>query len=156
MDFLQENKNKPSKTPAQKIVLSLLIISILLCIIIGIAIAYLSIKGETKPYTITLNGQNADLNKLQLFTTQNGKQYISLRALSDNLKYDYYNGEFKKTDESKTKGYINNKTNIIQFFTNKKEIYKTTENSKIDYEYYVLDNPILDIENKWVITWIIQ
>lgn len=146
MDFFEENKKKPSKTPAQKLVLSLLIISIILCIMIGIAIAYLSIKGETKPYTIALNGQNIELNKLQLITTQNGKNYISLRAISDNLKYDYYNGEFKIADETKTKGYINNKVNITQFFANKTEIYKTTENSTTDYEYYILDNPILSSE----------
>lgn len=143
MDFFQENKKKKGKTPAQKLVLSLLIISIVLCIIIGIIMAYLSLNQEKNNFSISLNEKIINLNNLNLITTENGKRYISIKAICNYLGYDYYNGEFKKTDETKTKGYINNKTNIAQFFDNSQKIYKATENSITDYEYYNLDNPIL-------------
>lgn len=143
MDLLEENKKRNTKTPIQKLVLTLLVASIVLCILIGIIMVYLSTQGEDKPYTISLNGKNIDLNMLKVITTENGQKYISLKELSSNLGYDYYNGEFKMTGEIKTKGYINNKTNIIQFFIDSQKIYKTTENSNTDYEYYNLENPIL-------------
>lgn len=70
MDLLQDNKKKDNKTPSQKVVLSLLIISIVLCIIIVIIMAFLSIKGENKPYSIAINGKSLDLNSIGLITTE--------------------------------------------------------------------------------------
>lgn len=149
MDLLQENQNrkKDEKTPAQKVVFKLLVISIILCIITGIAMACLYLQGEKKPYSISICGKTIDVNKLQLFTTENGQKYVSLKSLSSNLGYDYYNGEFKKAEESKNKGYIDNKSTIIQFFKDSKEIYKTSESSKTDYQFYNLKNPILSMED---------
>lgn len=147
MDLLQDNKKKNEKTPAQKVVLSLLIISIISCIIIVIIMAYLSMQGETKPYSMQIDGKKVDLSKLQLITNENGGICISLKSLSNYLEYSYYNGEFKVAEEDKNKGYIDNQTNIIQFFSDKKEIYKTSEKSKTDYEYYKLDNSIIMFED---------
>lgn len=149
MDLLQENqkRKKNKKTPAQKVVLSLLIISIILCFIVGAAMFYTSLQGEKKPYSITISGQLVNLNKLNVMTSENGKMYISLHELSDQLGYNYFNGEFRIPGEGGNKGYINNNKNIIQFFTDSKTIYKTTENSKTDYEYYNLENPILEYED---------
>lgn len=151
MDLLQENKKKSKKTSAQKVVLSLLIISIVLCIIIGIIMAYLSMQGETKPYSMIINGKSVNLTDLQLTTTEYGQKYISLKSLTNNLGYDYYNGEFKIAGEDKTKGYIDTKTNIIQFFVDSPKIYKTIEKSKTDCEYYNLENSIISLnENLYI------
>lgn len=148
MDLLQENqkRKKNEKTPAQKIILFLLIISIILCIIVGLLMAYTALQGEKNEYSISISGKKVDLNTLQLMTSEKGKSYISLQALSNNLGYKYYNGEFRIPGESENKGYIDNNKNIIQFFTDSKEIYKTTEDSKTDYEYYTLKNSILEYE----------
>lgn len=148
MDLLQDNEKriKNEKTPGQKIVLSLLIISIILCVVVGIAIAYTSIQGEKKQYSISINGKIVDLKKLQLMTSGKENRYISIQALSNQLGYKYYNGEYKIPGEGASKGYVNNNKNIIQFFTDSKNIYKTTEDSKTDYEYYTLKNSILEYE----------
>lgn len=143
MDLLEDNKKENKKTPAQKVVLALLIISIVLCIIIGTLMVVLSIKGESKPYSISLNGKNIDTSVLQMVTQENGNNYISLKSICNQFGYNYYNGEFKIAEEDKSKGYIDNGTNIVQFFTNSQKIYKTSENSNTDYEYYNLDNEIL-------------
>ena len=143
MDLLNENKKKNNKTPAQKVVLALLIISIVLCIIIGIIMAFLSMQGENKPYSILINGQKVDLNTLQLISNEDGQNYISLKSICTQFGYNYYNGEFRIAEEDKSKGYIDNGTNIIQFFADSQKIYKTAENSNTDYEYYNLDNKIL-------------
>lgn len=146
MDLLEENKKKNNKTPAQKMVLTLLIISIILSIMIGIAMAVMSLYGEKTPYSIKISGKTVDLKKIQLITNNDGKKYISLQALSNELGYKYYNGEFKIPGEGENKGYIDNGKNIIQFFTDSNKIYKTSEKSNKDYEYYTLENTILEYE----------
>lgn len=143
MDLLQDNKKKPTKTPAQNFVLFLLIVSIILCIIIGIIMVILNAKGETKQYSLIINETSVDLNNIQLITTENNTKYIPLKSICNILEYDYYNGEFKTTGEDKTKGYIDNNTNVIQFFADSKKIYKTSEKTNLDYEYYTLNHDII-------------
>ena len=143
MDLLQENKKKNKKTTAQKIVLALLIISIVLSIIIvGIMFVTGNIKPQSK-YTIAINGSVISEETIGLLQLEDGNKYISIRALSNQLGYDYFNGEYNNTEESKDKGYINNGINFIQFFADSNEIYKTTEDSVKDFEHYKLKNKII-------------
>lgn len=151
MDLLQEsvknnNNNKKEKTQAQKIVLVLLIISIILCVIVALLIVYLSSQDKVMPYSIMVNGKNIDLNDLQVMSTDKGQKYVAIKALTNTLGYNYYNGEFNVADEGKNKGYVNTQKNIVQFIADTNKIYKTTETSNNDYEYYTLENNILEYE----------
>lgn len=147
MDLLGENKKKNSKTTGQKVVLTLLIVSILLFAIIVITLIALQEQYKTVKYTITLDGNIISETDLGLRQTEDGTVYMSLRLLSNKVGYKYYNGEFKLAGEDKNKGYIDNGMCITQFFANSNEIYKTQENSTKDYEPYKLKNKILDIDN---------
>lgn len=147
MDLLENSKKKNKKTTAQRIVLTLLIISIILCVIVGILMVFLSTQEENKQYSIMINGQKADLNKLQLISNENGENFISLKTICNQFGYNYYNGEFKIAEENKNKGYIDNGSNVIQFFADSQTIYKTAEDSNTDYEYYNLDNKIVTHED---------
>lgn len=144
MDLLQENNKKNNKTPAQKLILVLLVVSIVLCFIIGILIVYVSTIGESHPLSFSINGKITDNNILKLIELENGNKYVSLKAISNLLGYNYYNGEYKIAGEDKNKGYIDNGINIVQFFVNSQEIYKTTENTNTDFQYYKLQNNILE------------
>lgn len=146
MDLLENEpiKKKNEKTKAQKVVLILLIISIILCLIVGIAMAYLAIKGEEKEYSIAISGSEVSLEDLKLTTSNNGTKYISLQALCNKLNYKYYNGEYKIPGEAYNKGYIDNQKNIVQFYTDSNTIFKTTYDSNTDYEYYTLTNNVLE------------
>lgn len=149
MDLLQgnnKNEGKTEKTQAQKVILILLIISITLCVIVGLIMLYVSTQDQVKQYSVAVNGSKVDLNDLQMMSDDKGKKYVGIKALTNKLGYNYYNGEYKVAEEGKNKGYVNTKKNIVQFFADSKEIYKTTEDSKADYEYYVLDNTILEYE----------
>ena len=148
MDLLneKEKKEKNEKTQTQKVIMILLIISIILCIITALIMVYVSMQGQEVPYSIAINEEKMDLDNLQIMSDEKGTQYVALKALSSKIGYDYYNGEFKIADEGKNKGYINTNKNIVQFFADSKEIYKTGENSNTDYEYYTLENTILEYE----------
>lgn len=147
MDLLENNKKKNEKTKAQKIVLILLVISIILCLIVGIAMVVLSLQAEIKPYTLSINNTNTNLNELKLIIGENDEKYISLKLLCNKLGYNYYNGEYKIAEEDKQKCYVDNGISIIQFFSNSNKIYKTSENSNKDYEYYNLQNNIISFED---------
>lgn len=144
MDLLGEQKKKNEKSSAQKLVLTLLIVSIVLCVIIGLAIAFLSIQTPTSDYSITINKEKADLGILK---GEDQKNYISLRKLSEALTYSYYNGEYGVEGENRDKGYIANKTNITQFYANSNKIFKTEQNATTDYAYYELTNNIIANED---------
>ena len=100
MDLLQENKKKNNKTPAQKIVLTLIIISIVLCIIIGIMMVYLSLKGESKPYSVAINGKNIeyDLGNVKVIVTAYAIQAATFDSVAD--AYNAYNSQMSGIPEN--------------------------------------------------------
>lgn len=149
MDLLEEsiNKNKKGKTQTQKIILISLIVSIILCLITALIIAYVSLQDTEVTYSVAVNGEKIDFNQL-VMRDSSGKNYIAIKDLSSILGYNYYNGEYKVAEEGKNKGYVDTNKTIVQFVSDSKEIFKTTENSKSDYEYYTLENTILEYEGK--------
>lgn len=149
MDLLEEsiNKNKKGKTQTQKIILISLIVSIILCLITALIIAYVSLQDTEVTYSVAVNGEKIDFNQL-VMRDSSGKNYIAIKDLSSILGYNYYNGEYKVAEEGKNKGYVDTNKTIVQFVSDSKEIFKTTEDSKSDYEYYTLENTILEYEGK--------
>lgn len=140
----ETNQKKNEKTKAQKVVLTLLIISIILCLLVGIAMAFLALQGEEKEYSIAISGTQVALEDLKVTTSSNGSKYVSIQALCNQLGYKYYNGEYKIPGEAFNKGYVDNKKNIVQFYADSNTIFKTTEDSNTDYEYYTLKNSVLE------------
>lgn len=145
MDLLNQNYNynsKPQKSTASKIVMALLIICILLAIIIVILMFYLK-KTEVQERKLQINGAEVAMQEGFMVSDSNGKEYINLKSLSEMLEYKYNNGEFQKYAEDRTKCYIDTGNEIVGFSSDSSVIYKTTEDSKIDYEYYNLENNII-------------
>lgn len=98
MDLLQgnnKNEGKTEKTQAQKVILILLIISIILCVIVGLIMLYVSTQDQVKQYSVAVNGAKVDLNDLQMMSDDKGKKYVGIKALTNKLGYNYYNGEYK-------------------------------------------------------------
>ena len=143
MDLLQENKKKNKKTTGQKVILALLIISVILSIIIvGIMIVTGNIGTQYK-YSVAINGNIVSAETIGLLQLEDGSKYVSIRLLSNQFNYDYFNGEYNIAGESKDKGYVNNGLNIVQFFADSNQIYKTAEDEVKDYEHYKLKNNII-------------
>lgn len=145
MDLLNQNYNyneKPKKSPASRMVIALLIICILLAIVIVILMFYL--KSTVVPTKkLQINGAQIEMKEGLIVNDSNGREYINLKLLSELLTYKYNNGEFQKYAEDRTKCYIDTGNEIIGFSSDSSVIYKTTEDSKIDYEYYNLENNII-------------
>lgn len=147
MNLLEEDKKNTEKTANQKLVLSLLIISVVLSVIIIMLLLVLPKEQKTIKYSILINGEEVSTTEIGLIQDESNIIYIPLKTLANKVGYKYYNGEFRIAGEDKDKGYIDNGMCIIQFFADSNKIYKTEENSSLDYQYYELEHNILDIDN---------
>ena len=153
MDLLQENKKKKKKTKGQKIVLTSLIVTIILFVAIVAILFWLKFKVDKKEI-VKVDKNEYTYTVMGLVKLEDGTCYIPIKNLTDILgtTYKFYNGEFHIAGEDKDKCYIDKEDDIVQFFVNSNEIYKTKEGSKTDFQYYKLDNKILDLNGELCIS----
>ena len=147
MDLLNENKYKKEEVPkSKKIVLVLLILSIIATIFIVIALIYA--KSNIKlPDVLKINDKEAQMSENLIITDTQGNKYISIKGLSTLLGYEYYNGEYGSSGESKEKGYIKNKNLVVGFEKDSNKIYKYEEKTNLDYQYYELKSEVFAYNN---------
>lgn len=142
MDLLGNEPQKKQKTNGQKIVLMLLITSIVLSIFILIMIFALQ-GNKTKTLGLTIDDKDVQITENMLISDENGVNYISLQQLSTSIGYNYLRGGYGEYAENETKCYLESQSQVIGFEADSNEIYKTTQNSETDYEYYSLNNKII-------------
>lgn len=146
--MLLDQEVKKQEPKGKKIILLLLILSTILLIFVIVAMAALAGK-QTKSRTLSINKTNIPIENNILITDESGVNYISINRISKTLGYDYYTGEYKQynEDNTNTKGYLENKNQIIQFEADTKKIYKINPESRLDFEEYELSNKILKSNN---------
>lgn len=143
MDLLGQELNNKNKMPtSKKIVLVSLIVCIVLLVLI-LVLMFLMSNNQTKPLTLVINGQNIQISNNILISDDNQITYISLKQLSKLIGYEYLRGGYLEYIEDDTKCYLESTNQIIGFEANSNKIYKTSSNSKTDYQYYELKNNII-------------
>lgn len=142
MDLLGQETQKKQKSKGQKIVLVLLITSIVLSIFILIMIFALQ-SNKTKTLGLVIDNKEVQIGQNMLISDENGINYISLQQLSTSIGYNYLRGGYGEYAEDDTKCYLESQNQVIGFEANSTQIYKTTQNSETDYEYYSLKNKII-------------
>lgn len=143
MDLLGQELNNKKKMPtSKKIVLVSLIVCIVLLVLI-LVFMFLMSSNQTKPLTLIINGQNIQISNNILISDDNQITYISLKQLSKLIGYEYLRGGYLEYIEDDTKCYLESTNQIIGFEANSNKIYKTSSNSKTDYQYYELKNNII-------------
>lgn len=144
---LLDQEVKKEELKGKKIVLMLLILSIILLIFAIVAMVALGGK-QTKPLTLSVNGNNIKIENDLLITDENGVNYISLPQIAKfQIGYEYIRGGYLEYTESETKGYLESTNQIIQFEANNNIIYKTKPDTYVDYEEFKLQNNILQVNN---------
>lgn len=143
MDLLgQELNNKKKMATSKKIVLVSLIVCIVLLVLI-LVLMFLMRSNQTKSLTLIINGEDIQISNNILISDDNGIAYISLEQLSELIGYEYLRGGYLEYIEDDTKCYLESTNQIIGFEANSSKIYKTSSNSKTDYQYYELKNNII-------------
>ena len=161
MDLLNQEQPKENKT--KKIVLTLLIISVIAVIItIGLMIILSSKKPKqiTNENKIFVDEQESTIKVEQvLVVTDKEMEYLAIKDIASLVGQNYFNGEYLKYTEDRTKGYIEsllqiqdgekakNVSNIVGIEANSNKIYKTSSESETDYEYVEIKNDILLYNN---------
>lgn len=142
MDLLGQEPQKKQKTNGQKVVLMLLITSIVLSIFIIIMIFALQ-GNKTKTLGLNIDGKDVQITQNMLISDESGVNYISLQQLSTSIGYNYLRGGYGEYAEDETKCYLESQSQVIGFEADSNKIYKTAQNSETDYEYYTLNNKII-------------
>lgn len=145
MDLLGQDTSKKEQPKGQKIVLMLLITSIVLLILIVVMIFALQGNKEKK-LGLVIDNKNIEIGQDMLINDESGVNYISLKQLSKAIGYNYLRGGYGEYEENKNKCYLESLESgnqIIGFEADSNKIYKTTQNSETDYEYYNLKNKVI-------------
>lgn len=144
---LLDQEVKKEEPKGKKIVLLLLIFSVILLMLVIVAMIALGGK-QTKPLTLSINGNNVTIDENLLITDNNGINYISLPKIATfQIGYEYVTGGYLEYTESETKGYLENANQIIQFEADNNKIYKIVPNTSVDYEEFELQYNILQVNN---------
>lgn len=127
--YEQEKKRKIFKT---------LIKTIIFLVVLGIILlVYISTK-DSKKLKVLIDG-NLQTNieeglilkdEQGKIIEENGQIYISVQRLSTLLNYQYYNSEYKKKGEDKTKCQIRIQNEYTSYISNSNKIYKAIVNKK--------------------------
>jgi len=140
---LVEEKNKNSKI-AKMIIIAIVLIS-LLCVGILVAITML----QSQQLRVYIDNSATSLTNNTLIIEDTGKVYISINDMAKIFGYEYLNGEYEKTSEDNTKGFVRNPDEIVSFEANSKRVYKIVQNSNRDlYNYFYIDENIKFMNSK--------
>ena len=147
MELYDEDDIKKGKK-GKKVVTSLLIISVILLIVLGIVMVLVPKNIEIKT-TLTLDGKPVTIPEGLFYTSEDGTSYISIRDFATLIGYEYYRGEYNdKYTESNNKCYVQNANEATSFILGSGLVYKTEPNDELKYEYYTLSKPVISKNNK--------
>jgi len=143
MDLLNANQyEKTKEKKGKKFIIILLILSIIA--LIGVIILMVYISSTIEPQvTLYINDAQQKFETDFIISDNQGVEYIELKALSNFLGYEYYNGEYNSYSEDTMKCYIKNKKLISGFEQDSNIIYKYEEETNLDYQYYELNYNII-------------
>ncbi|MBO5349483.1 MAG: WG repeat-containing protein [Clostridia bacterium] len=172
MTLIDEHELAYQHDKKRKIIKLLIKILIVLIILGIILVVYLKTK-ESKKLKFSIDGilQTNIEDSLVLkdekgkIIEENGQIYFSVQQLSTLLNYQYYNSEYKKKGEDKTKCHIKIENEYTSYISGSNKIYKsiinkkseknnTTQesnsitNNEIKYEYFTLNNNVKYVNDK--------
>lgn len=149
MDILEDDEleNEANIKNKKKLILILIAVCVFLLLALVAAIVFMPKKTEVIQKKNYLDGQEIK-NENLIFKAEDGTEYISLKDLSDALKYTYCNGAYLEYSEDKTKCYIETENNVVGFQVNSNEIYKVKKDLEKGYEYFTLQNEAVTMNDK--------
>ncbi len=106
---LISNEKKEKENKGRKIIIGALILSVILIILVLILILVLEQKENDK-IKLIVDGEKKTFNEELMVTDPNSNiSYFSISQVANLVGYNYFNGEYKKYSEDKTKCYVESK-----------------------------------------------
>ena len=126
MNLLEQDKVVKQDSKAKRMVLFAIVFLVVLLIVIIVAIAIINqlMKGEEK---LSVDGKSVKMPSSMVYKdNETNNIYIQISTAAYYAGYDFYNGEYNKFTEDRTKCYVENKNQVVSFEANAKTIYKNT------------------------------
>ncbi|MBR6033340.1 MAG: WG repeat-containing protein [Clostridia bacterium] len=137
-----EQQEKESK--GRKIVIACIIIAILLIIVVVVAILVLK-QAENAKQKLVVNGKQINISTGYILSDQdNSTMYLPIQSVANLVGYKFYNGEYKKYSEDKSKCYVECDDEVTMLEENSDIMYKSNSETKTNFDSYKLDKPVLN------------
>ena len=176
MTLIDEREVMFEQERKQKIIKNIIKIIAILVFIVIVLLVYISTKDAGKLKVLVDGNEQSNLdsqlilkNEKGKILEENGDIYISVQKLATMLNYEYYNSEYKKKGEDKTKCQVRIQNEYTSYIANSNKMYKTIvtkntddkdknntsnttntndeqqvnqNNNDEEYEYFTIDNNI--------------
>jgi hypothetical protein len=147
MDLIGQEEKQPSGK-GKKIVIASLIVSVTVLIFMIIIMISLMGTPQNTTFRVLIDNEILELKEGVIIEDENGKMYISLRAIANRIEnFRYLNGIYGEATEDPFFAYLENQYEIVGFETDSNIIYKTTPNSNRESRSQQLSSKIINIEN---------
>jgi len=137
-----ERKNKK--------IMNIIMVLILVILLASFAIIGLMFYLQQAQFKFYIDGKETANYAQDLFIFEEDKIYISIKDIASLVGYRAYNGAYGgqyQYSEDITKCYVESSNEIASFELHSNIIYKTPSD-KNDYEYFYIDEPVKQINNK--------
>ena len=142
MDLLSEEK-KEQENKGRKIVITALIASVVLIILVLVLILVLQ-QQENVRMKLMVNGKSTAFGPSFTITDENqGINFFSIRQVAGLTGYNFFNGEYKKYSEDKTKCYVECKDELAMLELNSNILYKNNPINKQNFDAYTVDKSVI-------------
>ena len=132
MTLIDEREVMFEQERKQKIIKNIIKIIAILVFIVIVLLVYISTKDAGKLKVLVDGNEQSNLdsqlilkNEKGKILEENGDIYISVQKLATMLNYEYYNSEYKKKGEDKTKCQVRIQNEYTSYIANSNKMYKT-------------------------------
>lgn len=151
MNLIGEDEFKEQEKKNNKLSV-IIIVSISVIIAICIAIVCTIYYIQSQQFVFTIDGQVQNSYAEDLFIFEDGKVYISIQDLAKvpSMGYNHYNGEYNQYEENKDACYVQDSYGFesCTYVKDSNTIYKNMQYKTTEYEYFEIDEPVKQINNK--------
>ena len=139
MTLIDEREVMFEQERKQKIIKNIIKIIAILVFIVIVLLVYISTKDAGKLKVLVDGNEQSNLdsqlilkNEKGKILEENGDIYISVQKLATMLNYEYYNSEYKKKGEDKTKCQVRIQNEYTSYIANSNKMYKTIVTKNTD------------------------
>lgn len=153
LETLQGKKSKKvkNKSPIKWIIISIVLLTIILFVILGLII-YL----QKNLLSVKIDGtsQNTVADLIYFDEEDASKIYYPIRKMAKYFKYEDYAGDYPNLSEDKNKCYVRGSTGITVFTNDSNQIkkYVTTSEKNVEERVYDLENKVKAVNGELYVT----
>ena len=147
MNYGSQQYESKDENLKKVIKISILVAVVALFIVLGIYMYVYYVESQN--LRLSVDNQRVAITEQTFVIDQTGAVYVAIDEFAKIAGYEFYQGEYGKYTEDKTKCYIVNKNEVAGFELGNNQIYKLDPNeTNANYEWYSMKEPVKLLNNK--------